>query len=194
MSASAIVVGNGTSRTKFDLTKLHGFSGPIIGCNLTFLEGFQPDLTVAIDDEAIKEVMAHIPVHRVIIPPERERWELNGSGRRSNAGMNAIHEAIKRGYKSVYCLGFDSFLDAPSWVTTSNVHAGNPLYQGPRQANELDNDNRLEYLGWFISQFPDVQFTFVYPEPELMVKGHLGNNVRAIDFDVFWQDIGHWRV
>lgn len=186
---SAIVIGNGTSRKSYDVRKLVGFPGPVIGCNLTYLEpDFNPDLTVTIDDEAIKAVMAHVPIHRVIIPPKQERWELNGSGRRSNAGMCAIHEAIKRGYRKIYCLGFDSFLKAGADVTTSNVYADNPLYQGPRQATVSDNVFRTSYMDWFASAHEDIAFIFVYPAGLEMLP--IADNVSAIDFNEFQRQVG----
>lgn len=187
MKNSAIVIGNGVSRKGFNFHKLSSFDGMIVGCNLTYLEDFKPDLTVAIDDEAIKLVMKNVPIHRVLIPPEQERLELNGSGRRSNAGMNAILEAIKRGYRKVYCFGFDSFLEAEPQTTTSNVHADNPLYQGPRQATTIDNQFRIEYLVWFANYFHDVQLVFVYPDEmyRMVTNVGYGPNVSTITFKDF---------
>ena len=91
----AFIIGNGVSRKPIDLHQLKG-EGTIFGCNALYRDFPDYDYLVSIDDLIIDEVSSQANDERLIIPPEEERWELNGSGKRSNAGMNAMLEAIRR--------------------------------------------------------------------------------------------------
>ena len=103
----AFIVGNGKSRQSVDLSSLVG-KGTIFGCNALYREFEEFDYLVAIDDRMIKELSSiatyepHILSRgQMIIPREEERWEsaeYSPHRRRSNAGMNAMNEAIRRGH------------------------------------------------------------------------------------------------
>ena len=141
---TAYVIGNGSSREKFKLQDLKG-RGKVFGCNALYREykdHILPDYLVAIDTAIIKE---------------------NPARPRSNAGMNAIKEAIKKGYTSVYIFGFD-FLVVNEKIAISNVFHGTECYGLDTRANLNDTRNRMNYLGWMIEQNPDVKFHFCYPE------------------------------
>lgn len=184
MTKIAVVIGNGSTGEAVDLQRIPD-SWLTLGCNLIY-KRFNPDYVVAIDDEAIQRIKMEVPPHKTLFPPLGERYELNGTGRRSNAGMNAMYEAIKRGYTRIYCLGFDGFLaNADAKVLTGNVFSGDPLYQGQRQATVQDGVFRAEYMNWFANHFPNTEFVFVYPmEPvELTVKA---NNISVIGAAAFY--------
>ena len=178
---SAYVIGNGNSREKFNLDDLKD-RGKVFGCNALYRdyvdkEYILPDYLVAIDVAIIKEIEdSDFPKDRFINPPEHEKWEpvelhWKGSGTpdwnlarpRSNAGMNAIKEAIKKGYTSVYILGFD-FLVVNEEIAMSNLFHGTTCYGPETRANINDTRGRMNYLGWMIEQNPDVKFCFCYPE------------------------------
>ncbi len=176
----AYIIGNGQSRKSFDLMILNG-KGTVFGCNalyrdFTFKRYILPHYLVAIDDAIVTEIeSSDFPSNRVIIPPENEKWEpvklhwgnsasedWNPARPRSNAGMNAIIEAIKMGYKQLYVLGFD-FLVVDEDTALSNLYDGTNCYGLDTRANLQDTRNRLNYLGWVIEENPDVDFTFCYP-------------------------------
>lgn len=173
----ALVVGNGTSRKYVDLRMLVSSLGderPVIyGCNAIYREFHPiydlPDYVVTIDDGAIAEIeSSDFPSSRVIIPTEDERWEpeeMHGDGLRprSNAGMCAMVEAIRRGAKTLLCIGFDSFLqDAEQSV--SNLFDGTNNYGPETRASVYDNPNRVRFMAWFARKNHQVDFIFVYPD------------------------------
>ena len=113
---TAFIIGNGTSRKPVDLNKLVGKG--IFGCNALYREFKNYDYLISIDrqfqmimeanDEVFKEDK------RNIFPPEDECYEsaeYNPQRRRSNAGTNAMLEAIRRNHDKLYCLGFDFLLE-----------------------------------------------------------------------------------
>ena len=166
---TAFIIGNGTSRKGFDLTKLKPF-GTIYGCNALYRDFFDnsiPDYLVAIDDGIIAEIEgSDFPSKRVIIPPIDERWEpaeCNIGRPRSNAGMNAMREAIKAGYNQLICLGFD-FLIQDGNQLLSNMYDGTQNYGPETRANAADNPGRMNYLRWLVTKHPDIDFIFIFPE------------------------------
>ena len=197
----AYIIGNGESRKSFDLMILNG-KGTVFGCNALYRD-FKynqyvlPHYLVAIDDAMITEIeSSDFPSKRVLVPPEDEKWEpvrlhwgnsasknWNPARPRSNAGMNAILEAIKMGYKSLYIFGFD-FLVVDENTALSNVYNGTDCYGLDTRANLQDTRNRLNYLGWIIEENQDVSFTFCYPREVINTGIYTpqASNVRVQDF------------
>ena len=167
---TAIIVGNGTSRKNIDLEDIAG-SSPIYACNAFYRDQGPdyriPTFLVAIDDGIIQEIMeSDFPKDRVIIPPLEERWEpaeCNPVRPRSNAGANAMIEAIRRGATELYCFGFD-FLLLEESQSVSNLFDGTQNYGSETRANWLDNTGRARYITWIARKCPTVKFTFVYPD------------------------------
>lgn len=179
-----VVIGNGTSRKKFDLKKLSGDKFVTFGCNAIYKE-FKPNYVVAIDDEYINILQdSDFPQHRQIIPDEEDRYELNGSGRRSNAGMNSMKEAVARGAKIVYCLGFD-FLLKDNKLSVSNVFEGTKGYSAERKPRVEDNVNRVSYLNWFANKFADVEFVFVFERKPCEIYDLAAPNIYGMYYDDF---------
>lgn len=174
----AFVIGNGTSRQGFHLEKLKD-KGVIFGCNLLY-QDFSPDYIVAIDETITKTLLSQteFPQHRIIIPPEDEQYELSGTGKRSNAGMNAMLEAIKRGCNVIYCLGFD-FLKLDEKESVSNIYED----QYGNRANHEDNINRVKYLIWFANKYPSVQFVFVFKQDTKEIHTIPCGNVVGMYYD-----------
>jgi hypothetical protein len=178
----AFIIGNGETRRGFDLTRLKPY-GTIFGCNALYRDyypGFEvPDYLVAIDDGIIGEIeqQQDFPSQRVIFPPADERWEpaeCNRDRPRSNAGMNAMREAIKMGYDQLICLGFD-FLVQGEEYNTSNIYDGTRNYGPNTRANSADNPGRYNYLNWLVCNNPEVDFIFIFPE--VLTKGKIYGNI-----------------
>ena len=168
---TAFIIGNGTSREGFDLTRLKSY-GTIYGCNALyrdFPDHSIPDFLVAIDDGIIAEIeSSNFPSKRFVVPPIEERWEpseCNIGRPRSNAGMNAMREAIKAGHDQLICLGFD-FLIGGKNQFLSNVYDGTENYGPDTRANAGDNPGRVNYLQWLVYKNPEVDFIFIYPDIE----------------------------
>jgi hypothetical protein len=178
---TAFIIGNGTSRKGFDLTKLKPY-GTIYGCNALyrdFADNSVPDFLVAIDDGIITEIEgSDFPSKRFIVPPVDERWEpaeCNIGRPRSNAGINAMREAIKMEYNQLICLGFD-FLIQDDKQLLSNMYDGSQNYGPSTRASAADNPGRVNYLQWLVRKHPDVHFIFIFHDIEKVTKIY-GENV-----------------
>lgn len=198
---TAYVIGNGTSRKSFDLIKLKG-NGTVFGCNalyrdfrMTNPKYILPDYLVAIDASIITEIeSSDFPSKRFINPPEAEKWEpvelhwgravnkqWDPQRPRSNAGMNAILEAIKMGFTDVYIFGFDSLVVDQS-VAMSNLYDGTNCYGLETRASLPDTRNRMKYLGWVIENNPQIKFHFCFPK-ELRIYKPEADNCFMHDFN-----------
>jgi len=178
---TAFIIGNGTSRKDFDLTRLKPY-GTVFGCNALYRDypDFSiPDFLVSIDDGIITEIEgSDFPSKRFIVPPMEERWEpaeCNIGRPRSNAGVNAMREAIKMGHNQLICLGFD-FLIADAAQSVSNVYDGTNNYGMEVRANANDNPGRINYVAWLTKSNPDVDFIFIFPDG-LTINAISGKNV-----------------
>lgn len=163
-STRAFIIGNGKSRDGFDLESLRPY-GTIYGCNALYRD-FKPDYLVAIDKPIIDEITkSDFPKKRFIIPPEEEQFEhpsFNPFSRfRSNAGMNAMIEAIKHGKRELICLGFDFIINTNLGV--SNMYDGTNAYGPETRTSIADNVRRVKYLDWFARQNNKVQFRMMLP-------------------------------
>jgi hypothetical protein len=180
---TAYIIGNGGSRKGFDLLLLKG-KGTVFGCNALYRDYQRstpkyvlPDYLVAIDNPIITEIeSSDFPSSRVLIPPEDEKWEpvelhwgravnkqWDPQRPRSNAGMNAILEAIKLEYETLYVFGFD-FLVVNQNTAMSNLYDGTDCYGLETRANLQDTRNRMKYLGHVIENNPKTNFVFCYPK------------------------------
>ncbi len=197
---TAHIIGNGGSRKGFDLMQLKN-KGSVFGCNALYrdyvLQGYVlPDYLVAIDNPIITEIEgSSFPSTRVLIPPENERWEpielhwgravnksWNPARPRSNAGMNAILEAIKKEYTQLYIFGFD-FLVVDQNTAMSNLYDGTECYGLETRANLQDTRNRMKYLGYVLEKYPDTNFTFCYPKDAGNIYSPDVKNCSIINFD-----------
>ena len=178
---TAAVVGNGTTRSSINIDALKATGMTVYGCNAFYRDYAPnfvlPDFLVAIDEKIIAEIQASdFPKERFINPPEDEKWEpieihwnrAHGGNNwqpqraRSNAGVNAIREAIKHGHKSILIVGFDSMAADPQQRLT-NVYDGTPCYGLDTRATPEDSLKRLDYIFWVCDQNRDVTFFFAFP-------------------------------
>jgi len=182
----AFIVGNGKSRQAVDLSSLVG-KGTIFGCNALWRHFDDFDYLVSIDDRMIGELEANKEMIKgeIIIPPEDERWEsaeYSPQRRRSNAGMNAMLEAIRRGHNILYCLGFDFILEGDKSI--ENVFAGSKNYEPHTQSNTSDNYFRVRYCDWFVNQHEHVKFVFVIPD-DVATKPMQSENIIGMKTSTF---------
>jgi len=161
----AFIIGNGPSRAGFDLEKLRGY-GAIFGCNALYRD-FKPDYLVAIDDPIIEEIKkSKFPKSKFIVPPLEEQFEdpeYNKFSRvRSNAGVNAMLEAIKLGHDELICLGFDFMIKDPKHAL-GNVYQGTNAYGPETRTIYTDNINRVKYMTFLAHKHKRTKFKFVVP-------------------------------
>lgn len=204
MTKRAFIIGNGTSRRDLDLLQLKD-QGTIFGCNALYRdfapEFLVPDYLIAIDQAMIDEIRtkSNFPKDRFIEPPEIEKWEpiemhwkgatskgWNPVRPRSNAGMNAIIEAIKMGYDDLFLIGFD-FLVVDKNQSISNIYDGTDCYGPATRCSPTDSKRRMNFLWWLIENNPDVDFSFCYPQ-EIQVYIQQRDNVYITPYKYFEQD------
>jgi hypothetical protein len=181
---AACIIGNGPSRKPIDL-----FDIPIttFGCNALYRDFGVLDYLIAIDDGMIAEIQRQeLPHTKVIIPPEEDRWESKEynpyTRRRSNAGMNAMSEAIALGHNMLYCLGFDFILSGDASV--DNIYKNTSNYGPETHAHENDNYWRIAYFEWFAKQNPSVNFFMVIPD-DAVTKQVNADNVLGMRMNKF---------
>ena len=199
----AIILGNGTTRTCQEARRssLVRLGVPTFGCNAIYREFApdykSPDWLIAIDDGMIEEIRrSSFPSDRVIIPPSDERWEpaeINPGRPRSNAGINAIREAIKKGHNTLLCCGFDFLLRDPT-QSVSNVFEGTANYTAATRAVERENEGRCRYLDWVAKSNRDVHMFFVFPTYMLgshndKIRFVTATNINAITYHNFWANV-----
>lgn len=183
---SAAVIGNGTSRKTIKLDKLEM---PTFGCN-RIVDEFHPTYVVAIDEPMIQYLWkSSYPNHRVLTPPQAERWEPaqlhpQGARIRSNAGMNACLEAMKRGFYKLYCFGFD-FLIMSDDAKAGNVFDGQEGYAN--RATPAEAARRLNYFKFIANYNKDVVFFPVFPDETFQIGIHSLNvpNIIPIRYSDF---------
>lgn len=169
-SNTAFIIGNGKSRENFDLEQLRPH-GHIYGCNALY-RNFAPDYLIAIDDpiaEEIKEAIHNedFPDQTKFIHPVMEEQfedpQYNPFSRnRSNAGMNAMIEAIRHGKTLLICLGLDFILNDK--LTTGNMYDGTNAYGPETRTNFGDSIKRVRYFEWFARKHPSIDFKLILPQ------------------------------
>lgn len=186
----AFIIGNGKSREGFDLKQLKPY-GKIYGCNALYRdyapEYEVPDYLVAIDKPITEEIeKSDFPKKRFISPPEEEQFEhpsFNPFSRfRSNAGMNAMIEALKRGNREIICIGFDFIIHDD--IAMSNMYDGTNAYGPETRTNHADAARRVKYLDWFARQNYQAQFRMVLPRrKDLRVHRLESKNLKGMFLD-----------
>jgi hypothetical protein len=185
---TAFIIGNGKSRAGLDLNVLRPY-GTIFGCNALYRH-FTPDYLVAIDDGMIHEIEnSEFPKDRFIVPDFYECFEpvaLHPSGKvpRSNAGMNAMLEAIRRDHDQLILIGFD-FIVASEDLCTGNMYKGTVNYGPETHCSFADSANRMRFLNWFIDQNKEVKFIFTIPK----IEGNITMWEFATEQEVFGVEI-----
>lgn len=181
----AFIIGNGKSRDGFDLEQLREH-GTIYGCNALYRD-FKPDYLIAIDDAITEEIKgSDFPQDKFIYPPFEEQFEhpeFNPFTRlRSNAGMNAMIEALKHGHRELVCLGFDFIIQND--LATDNVYEGTECYGRETKTNLADGLRRAKYLEWFAKKHTNVNFKLLLPRVDNLTIHPLNSpNIRGMFLD-----------
>lgn len=184
---TAYVLGNGPTRLSIDPNDLRREKGAVIfGCNAIYRD-FTPDYIVAIDPDPIKELRASsFPQHRIIVPMKHEHWEPPElhkgvpNARRSNAGVNAVREAIRRDLSPIFLIGFDFLLKDPV-KATANVYDGTPTYEKERRATAADSLPRAAYLDYTMRTMgKGIEFLIVFPREAGPIYKLTAANVRHV--------------
>ena len=184
-SNRAFIIGNGASRDGFDLEQLRPY-GEIYGCNALYRD-FEPDWLVAIDQVITEEIQeSDFPKEKFIHPIMEEQFEhpeFNPFTRlRSNAGMNAMIEALKRGKRELICLGFDFIINDS--ISVSNLYDGSNAYGPETRTSVADNVRRVKYLDWFANKNNVAQFRMILPRTKnLKVHKMNSTNIRGMFID-----------
>lgn len=179
------IIGNGVSREGFDLEQLRPF-GTIYGCNALYRD-FEPDYLIAIDEKITQEIQnSSFPQSKFINPSFEEQFEhpeFNPFSRlRSNAGMNAMIEALKHGKRELICLGFDFIIN--NNYSVSNMYDGTNAYGPETRTSVVDNIRRVKYLEWFARKNNTAQFRFMLPRSkDLKVHRLESNNIKGMYLD-----------
>jgi hypothetical protein len=168
------LIGNGTSRLKLPDTTLREFRtmGYVVGCNAIYrTHPGLADSIVAVDQGMIDELHSSgIEKDRIWSPTpdmQHEPAECNPGRPRTNAGVHAIREIIRR--MPYMCLiigiGFD-FLIADSVQSVSNVYDGTQNYGMDTRANARDNVNRVRFLEYVMNREApgEMQLLLAYPD------------------------------
>lgn len=181
----AFIIGNGSSREGFDLEQLRPH-GTIYGCNALYRD-FEPDYLIAIDDPITQEIRnSDFPKEKFIHPEMEEQFEhpeFNPFSRfRSNAGMNAMIEALRHGKRELICLGFDFIINGSYGV--SNVYDGTNAYGPTTRTSIADNMRRVKYLNWFARKNYVAQFRMILPRTkDLRIHKMDSPNIRGMYVD-----------
>jgi hypothetical protein len=181
----AFIIGNGPSRSPIELNDLSK-AGKTFGCNALYRDFPALDYLVAIDEGMSEEIVNSDCASTIIIPPYDEQFEMAEYNplqrRRSNAGMNAMIEAIRRGHNLLYCLGFDFILEGSASV--DNVYKNTQNYGPETHAHESDNFYRVKYFEWFANHYSDTNFVMVIPDGASTKKIE-AENVTGMSLSVF---------
>jgi hypothetical protein len=197
ISNKAIVIGNGVSRTGFNLNLIKNHKGGLLasgalqsyGCNALYRE-FTPNFLVAGGEESLineiaesgyaDEHIVYANANAIIDHPTK--YYLIPQDPSWNTGAVATYLACFDGHKTVYLMGFDG-VDTVS--ASYNLYEGTNGYPAPSYG--YSEDFWIQSMMQVFNTYSDVDFVrvmptehFRVPEPWLYVP-----NFRQIDFRAF---------
>lgn len=113
-----LLLGNGTSRLYYQ-DFISKWKDPIWGCNLAFKEDIKFDLIGTVHEWVAEEAKQYGFKGEVLTPKTFKKYYGYSSG------SELISEAIARGYKQLYLLGYDSIEDGNECLYTGTVVISN---------------------------------------------------------------------
>jgi len=190
MERVAFVLGNGTSRKKFKLTKLTG-QGTVYACNAIYRDGFYPDYLIAVDPKMIHEIVANR------VQEETQVWTNYNKAYEKYIGLNyftpnkgwssgptALNKAIQDGMEKIYILGFD-FVGLENGAKVNNIYAGTKNYKGSHEPATYYG-NWLRQTENCIKNHADRQFIrVVQPEDFHPTPFNTFSNYKTINYKEF---------
>ena len=180
---NAYIIGNGTSRKTFDLTKLKG-KGTVYGCNALYRD-FMPDVLIVHDFKITEEVFnsgysGNLWCRR---PPEGvdhdQVYDLKHPGQRWATGPTAVYIAAQQ-HDTLYLLGFD-FVGIEDGLI-NNLYVDTPNYR--RSTFQAPNpENWVSNILEVINNNTEKSFTFVGSKP--LTEFEKCSNICILDYDTF---------
>lgn len=193
LSNRAVIIGNGITRSEFDLCHFKTPSGLLgantlqsYGCNALYRD-FTPDFLIATGSNGIVEEIASSgytdnnivytnPIHLLEFP---NKFYLIPYDPYADAGTTAAYIAAFDGHKRIYLVGFDGH-DTSS--TNSNIYANTNGYDSWNQ--NVDDSKWIQNRRQLFDVYDDVDWVWVTPYgrstmPELL---KYCTNLRQISF------------
>ena len=207
--STAFILGNGTSRLRFDLEKLKTL-GTVYGCNAIYRD-FIPDQLLAVDAKMAKEFQANKVYEKTEIwvsdsvPPDFRKNVnlLTGELKKgTGCGFTAILKALVDGFKEIYLIGFDLHpTDERPYQYFNNIYAGTDNYKGKRDCPPASGRYIPRLLN-ILKKNDDVQFTRAYDietgyipkewlSPNITNLKHISNIDLAEELHVLVQEDTH---
>ena len=154
----AYIIGNGESRTQFDLYSL---PQDTYGCNALYRD-YEPDYLITIDQHMYKEIIESeyadkniVYTHRQNIKRHGDQGHLIPANPSQGAGTTAMHIAIHDGHKNLYCLGFDCAHSGQN----NNVYKNTSGYRS--SDTQVDQSVWAEQIYTLMTNNKHVKFTYV---------------------------------
>lgn len=175
----ACVIGNGPSRTQFDLHCINA-SMYTYGCNVLYRD-FMPNYLISMDWHVVLEILENDVHHQTsfytqdnanfnnMSPDKKERinW-LKNMNKRLDSGNSALEVALDHEYETIYMIGFDYNTDdkLPNiYHGTKNYARNSSIPSAASMAGEWQQ--RLRKL---IKQYPDTQIIRVNGSSTIMTS------------------------
>lgn len=185
---TAVVLGNGISRSTIPLEKIKkhktGIGGvnrmQTYGCNALYRD-FAPDFLVATNKNIVNEIIDNGVSNTIVLTSGSNILQHPGKlhmlpyGINMNAGATAAYMACFDGHKKVYLIGFDN----QTGERNNNIYAGTKNYDSA--------DVKVSSAKWeqamlsVFKTFPDVVFTRVETRGETPESWKSCLNYRAIN-------------
>lgn len=170
ISNLAVVIGNGTNRSTFNLQHLKKPQGLLgantvqtYGCNALYRD-FDPDFLIAVGDKITAEIAAsgyaadHIvyagAIHLLEFP---NTFYLIPHNPHADAGSIAMYMACFDGHKRVYMLGFDGQVPGEN----NNIYVGTNCYDSID--THIEHDKWIAHQKQVMDVYDDVEFVWVTP-------------------------------
>ena len=196
-TGQAIAIGNGESRSGFDLKYIANHQGGVLavdklqsyGCNALY-RGFTPDFLVATGTDIIAELANSTYVNDHIVYTNAQhiveypgKFYLTPQNPAFDAGAIAAYLACFDGHTKVFLLGYDS---DHGMGPVNNIYKDTAGYA----ASDREQDNGqfwAKTLSMVINTYPEVDFVRVMPTKEYWMHEDLLKlpNLRQIDFRGF---------
>jgi hypothetical protein len=195
-TTQAIAIGNGESRTGFDLRHVANHRAGIgganrlqsYGCNALYRD-FTPDFLVAVGAEIAKEIAVNTyPIDNIVYAHGEHVIEYPGKfylipqNVSYDAGSLAVYLACFDGHKKVFMLGYDGY-DVLSNI--NNVYKDTNGY--PSSTEHQNSDFLTKTLVSVMTTYDDVEFVRIMPESSHWIPDALDAlpNFRQINFREF---------
>tara|TARA_Y100000310_G_scaffold288466_1_gene314091 strand:- start:548 stop:1297 length:750 start_codon:yes stop_codon:yes gene_type:complete len=184
----AFVLGNGTSRHGFNLSKLYD-KGIVYGCNALYRD-FTPDVLIAVNNLMAREIEDSGYAKKNIL---YTREPVSGTGSQKimydwkwSSGPVAISYACEEENDVVFLLGFD-FQGTEGKI--NDVYAGTQNYK-PVGSTETPYGSWVEQVCELLQRHPGIEFVRVYKGDNFVPEGLKGyENLRFMDYKQFEQEL-----